>query len=83
MHERATGKHGFTRFTMARTWRKPPLPPYSIICAWPHGLHPNVILSQDSQVRSPKIPEIGTLMTLEAHKVLCKPLIEVRFNTKL
>jgi hypothetical protein len=29
------------------------LPPYSILCAWPQGLHPNVILSQDSQVGNP------------------------------
>jgi hypothetical protein len=40
-------------------------------------LHPNVILSQGSQVKSPKIPKIGTFATLEAHKFLGKPLIEV------
>jgi hypothetical protein len=31
------------------------LPPYSIICAWPWGLHPNVILFWDSQVKSLEI----------------------------
>jgi hypothetical protein len=34
--------------------------PYSILNAWPWGLHPNVILCQDSQVESPKILEIET-----------------------
>jgi len=35
--------------------------PYSILRMWPSGLHPNVILSQDFQVGSPKIFEIGIL----------------------
>jgi len=43
------------------------LPLYNILCAWPRGLHPNVILSQDSQVESLQIPEIKTLATLKAH----------------
>jgi hypothetical protein len=59
------------------------LPLYSIIYAWPWGLHPNVILSRDSQVKSPEIPKIGTLTTLETHNFLCKPLIEVRSIAKL
>jgi len=58
-------------------------PPYSILCAWPWGLHPNVILSWDSQLWSPEIPEIVTFTTLEAHNFLCKPLIEVRSKIKL
>jgi hypothetical protein len=32
------------------------LPPYNILCAWPRGLHPNVILSRNSQVGSLEIP---------------------------
>jgi hypothetical protein len=39
-------------------------PPYSILCAWPRGQHPNVILSQDSQVgvlKFPKFPKLGLL----------------------
>jgi hypothetical protein len=59
VHGRATGKHGFTRFTMARTWGKPHLPPYSIFYAWPWDQHPKVILSQDSQVGVPKFPKLG------------------------
>jgi hypothetical protein len=34
------------------------------------GLHPNVILSQDSQVESPKIPKIGAPATLEAYNFI-------------
>jgi hypothetical protein len=59
------------------------LPPYNIICAWPQGMHPNVILSRDSQVGSPEIPEIGTPATLSDHNLLCIPLIEVWFKEKL
>jgi hypothetical protein len=54
------------------------LPPYNILCAWPWGLHPNVILFLDSQVGNPKVLEIGILMTLEAHNFLGSPSIEVR-----
>ncbi len=32
---------------------------------------------------TPKILEIGTPTTLEAHNFLCRPLIEVRFKEKL
>jgi len=59
------------------------LPPCSILCVWPWGLHPNVILSRDSPLGSPEILEIGTLMILEAHNFLCKPQIEVRHEEKL
>jgi hypothetical protein len=59
------------------------LPLYNIICAWPHGQHSNVILSRDSQVGSPKISKIGTLLTLEAHNFMCKPSIETRFEERL
>ncbi len=59
------------------------LPPYNILCAWPWGQHPNVILSQDSQVESFEILEIGTPATLEAHKFVCGSLIQVRSKVKL
>ncbi len=32
---------------------------YSILCAWPLDQHPNVILSQNSQVGIPKFPKLG------------------------
>jgi len=46
------------------------LPLYIIFYAWPHGLHPNVILSWDSQGGSFEIPEIGIPIILEAHNFL-------------
>jgi hypothetical protein len=59
------------------------LPPYSILYAWPQGQHPNVILSQDSQVGSPEILEIGIFAILNANNFLCRPLIEVMSKAKL
>jgi hypothetical protein len=35
------------------------LPPYSILCGYPWGPHPNGILSQDSQMGVPKLPRLG------------------------
>jgi hypothetical protein len=46
------------------------LPPYSILCAWPWDQHPNVILSQDSQVGVPKFPKLG-LLQLWRPIILC------------
>jgi hypothetical protein len=40
------------------------LPPYNILCAWPWGLHSNIILSRNSQVGNPKILKIETLAIL-------------------
>jgi len=57
--------------------------PLIVFSVWPQGQHPNVILSQDSQVGSPKIPEIGTFTTLGAHNFVCRPSIEMSFKAKL
>jgi len=49
-------------------------------------MHPNVILSHNSQVESPEILEIleiGTFVTWKAYNFLCRPLIEVKFKEKL
>jgi hypothetical protein len=54
------------------------LPSYSTFCVWPWGLHPNVILSHDSQVGNLEILEIRTPATLKAHNFLCRPTIEAR-----
>jgi hypothetical protein len=51
--------------------------------AYPQALHPNVILSWDSQVVSFEILEMGIPVTLEAHNVLCTPLVEMKFEAKL
>ncbi len=37
------------------------LPHCNIICAWPWDKHPNVILSQNSQLGVPKFPTLGLL----------------------
>jgi len=47
------------------------------------GLHPNVILSCDSQVGSPEIFKIETFNILKGHNFLCRPPIEVRSKAKL
>jgi hypothetical protein len=59
------------------------LPPYSILYAWPWGLHPNVILYQNSQLGNLEIFEIKNFVTLVAHNILCRPLIKVRYEAKL
>jgi len=59
------------------------LPAYNIIYVWPWGLHPNVILSWDSQVGNIEISGIGFPTTLEAHNFLCILAIEVRSEAKL
>jgi hypothetical protein len=35
------------------------LPPYTTLCAWPRGQHPNIILSHDSQIGVLKFPKLG------------------------
>ncbi len=55
MHGRTTGKHGLTNSSQCRLGGSHHLPPYSIICAWPRGLHPNVKLGV------PKFPKLGFL----------------------
>jgi hypothetical protein len=52
-------QHGHTRLTMAQTWGGHHLPPYSILCTFPWGPHPNGFLSWDSQVGVPKLPKLG------------------------
>jgi hypothetical protein len=49
------------------------LPPYSIFCAWPPGLHPNVILSWDSQIKVPRFPKLR-LLWLWKPIILCADL---------
>jgi hypothetical protein len=47
-----------TRLTTARTWGKPHLPPYNILCSSPHGPHSNGFLSRDSQMGVLKLPHL-------------------------
>jgi hypothetical protein len=59
------------------------LPLYSILYAWPWGQHPNVILSQDSQIGILKFPKLELSKLWGAHNFVCKLSINVRFKTKL
>jgi len=67
------GQLGFTKLTTATawTWGSHHLPPYSILCAFPWGSHPNGFLSRDSQVGLPKLlrlrlPQLWGAITLRA-----------------
>jgi len=66
-----------------KTHHSPNLEEATTLYAWPQGLHPNVILSRDSQVANFEILKIRTSTTLEAHNFFYKPPIEVRSKTKL
>jgi hypothetical protein len=57
------------------------LPLYSILCAWSRDQHPNVILSQDSQVEALKFPKF-VLPRLWRPITLCADLW-LRHETKL
>jgi len=61
VHRWVMGKHGLTKLTTSQIWGKPPLSPYNILYVWPRGQHPNVIMSQDSQVGVPKFSNLGLL----------------------
>jgi hypothetical protein len=58
------------------------LPPNNIVYDWSWGMHPNVIFLRTPKLNFKKF-KIGTPCTLEAHKFLCKPPIEVRSKAKL
>jgi hypothetical protein len=74
------GKLELTKFTTSRTWGKPPLPLYNILCASPRDPHPNGILSRDSQMGVPKFPNLG-LPQLWGPIILCSNLWS-RWNLK-
>jgi len=55
--------------------------PHIVLSVIGHGVTPKCHFSWDSQVKSPKIPKIGSLAILKAHN-FCKPSIKVRFKLK-
>jgi len=59
------------------------LPPYSILNAWPWGLHQMSFGLRTPQVESFEIPKIEILTTLEGHNFFFRPSIEVRFTENL
>jgi hypothetical protein len=81
MHRRTMSIHRLTNSPWSEFGGSHHLPPYSILYDELWGLHPNVILSQDSQVGSFEIPKIGTFNIF--HNFFCKLPIKVRFKAKL
>ncbi len=59
------------------------LPPYSILCASPWGLHPNGVSLPGLLRGSLEIPPTETPGTLEPHNFASRPRIEVRSKAKL
>jgi len=59
------------------------LPPYSILCAWSHDQHPNVIFVLGFLSWSPEILKIETFAILETHNFVCKLPIEMKSEEKL
>ncbi len=80
---RATGKFGFTRLTMARTWGKPPPSPLQYtLCL---SIRPTSKWHFVSRLPNGSL-EILTTRTpviLRAHNFVCRPLMEMRSKTKL
>ncbi len=59
------------------------LPPYSIHCTSPRGLHPNGFSLLGLLSGSPEIVPVGTPATLEPHNFASRPWIEVQSKAKL
>jgi hypothetical protein len=83
VHRWATGKFRLTKFTMARTWGKPPPSPLQYTLWLAMGLASKWHLSRDSQVGVPKNPKVKIIASLGAHNFVYRPPIEMRFETKL
>jgi hypothetical protein len=59
------------------------LPLYNILCVWSHGQHPNVILSQDSQVGVPKFSKLGLTRHLLKFFFLKRMVNEMLLNNDI
>ncbi len=59
------------------------LPPYIILCGWPHSLHPNGFSLPGLPSGSSEIAPMGTSATLKPHNFASIPPMEVRFKKKL
>jgi hypothetical protein len=84
VHKRNTSKHIFTRFTITQTWGKAPPSPLIILFVLGHGACTQMSFCPETpKLGSLEIFKIRTLMTLEPHDLLYKPIIKVRFKAKL
>jgi hypothetical protein len=82
VHGQTTGKHRFTRLTIACTWGKPPPSPLYYTLCLATGPTPKCHFVLELPNGSPKIPT-RTPATLGAHNFACKPPIDVRSKAKL
>ncbi len=83
VHEQAISKHGFTRLTTTQTWGKPSPSPLQYILCLTTKLAPKCHFVSGLPSGSLEIPKVGILATLGAHNFVCRPSMEMRFETKL
>ncbi len=62
---------------------KPPPSPLQYILCLATGPAPKCCFVPGLPSESPEILKVGTLATLEAHNFVCRPLIEMKFKSKL
>ncbi len=79
----ATGKLGFTRFTIARTWGKPPPSPLQYTLCFSTSPTSKWHFVPRLPNESLEIPKVGTFTTLGPHNFMCKPPIEMMFEAAL
>ncbi len=83
MHGLITNKHRLTRLTTAQIWENPPPSPLYYSMCPATGPPPKYHFVPRFPSLNPKIFEIGSLTTLEAHNFFFKPSIEMRSKKKL
>jgi hypothetical protein len=83
VHRRATGNTDTQDSPRPGLGGSHHLPPYSILCASPRGLHPNGFSLPGLPRGSPEIPPTGAPGTLELHNFASRLWIEVRSKAKL
>ncbi len=77
------GKFGLTRLTTAWTWGKPPPSPLIVYYVPLHEAHIQMAFCPETPKWESQNSQSWDLMTLGPHKLVCRPLIEIRFKTKL
>jgi len=77
-----TSNFKLTKLTTARTQKKPPPSPYSILCVFPQDPHPNGLFVQGLPKRSLEIAKVRLSQLCETINLLLKPPIEMRSKAK-
>ncbi len=78
-----TGKLGFTRLTIARTWGKPPLSPLQYTLCLSTRPTSKWLFVPALPSGSPEIAKVGIPVILGPHNFVCRLPIEMRSKTKL